>query len=742
MSNRQTKWFVVTLCAVLAGCGVAGFAQLTQSSLDNGTIRVGINTNVYGGAITYLSLSGTNRNLINNYDRGRQVQQSYYAGQDVDRLAEGQHSSWSPWPWNPIQAGDAYDNSSSVLEHSNDGEEIYVKTRPLLWDMNNVFAQCHFETWIRLAGNHVRVRNRLTSFRTDEVWDERPRHQELPAVYTIADLSHLYTYHGRRPFTGEAAVQIVTNGLPSGPPWKYWGQTRPTEKWAAFVDNDSWGVGVYYKDTELFVGGFAGTPGGGPADFSTGYISPLRTMALGKNSVFEYEYVLLVGTLDEIRSQVYEMEGYVSVPHRQDFEEMEEGALPAGSGWITTSDVSIISRDYIYDGEFPLPDSTRQRVLNIGTNGSAATIRFDPLREASGLYLDVMICFTLPDGAPAEPIESDDMKLGVFMNPQGHLVLFHGGPAGESGLWTVLDGRFTPGTWRRVTVRMDMAAVGESDPVPFFQFLVDGEIQSGTDGHGFSEPSLDPGGYAGGSWFRFANYTSQAAAGTHRTIREAGFCSIGMIDDFVLTDREPSLPARKTYVIRSLPGPGGTADPAGDVLVRSGDYFTVTYRADLFYKITELLSDGNPVPEASGAEQYAWSRFNITAHGSNQVIFTEKIWDGDGRSPLWWADARGYTDGVSLTVHEGYLLNQDDLNSPFELIGIDLNEEGKLFVKWRSSGPARGNVSAVFLSDLRTPGLWPEMEGETVHQMGTNTWTASGASGTNGFFRILIRNES
>src|SRR6516164_5519165 len=48
-------------------------------TLDNGTIKVGVDTS-FGGAITYLSQSGSTNNLINDYDHGRQVQQSYYSG--------------------------------------------------------------------------------------------------------------------------------------------------------------------------------------------------------------------------------------------------------------------------------------------------------------------------------------------------------------------------------------------------------------------------------------------------------------------------------------------------------------------------------------------------------------------------------------------------------------------------------------------------------------------------------------
>lgn len=273
--------------------------------LDNGVIRVGVETDEYGGAITYLSLSGETRNLVNNHDRGRQIQQSYYAGESLDRTDEGQRKHWSPWPWNPIQVGDTYGNSAKVETVTNDGETIYVKTIPLLWDMNNETAECHFETWIHLNKNTVHVRNKLTSHRTDNRWSTQVRDQELPAVYSIGDLSRLVTYEGPEPFTQAPVKDIVNNG----PPWATWGRDQPTEKWAALVNGESWGVGVYNKDTEFFTGGFHGTPGGGEFDNSTGYISPLKRVALKKQDTLPYEYDLIVGTLDEIRKFAYAAEG-------------------------------------------------------------------------------------------------------------------------------------------------------------------------------------------------------------------------------------------------------------------------------------------------------------------------------------------------------------------------------------------------------------------------------------------------
>jgi hypothetical protein len=53
--------------------------QPHMSYLDNGVIRLGVDLNV-GGTITYLSRSGTEQNLVNSYDFGRQIQMSYYSG--------------------------------------------------------------------------------------------------------------------------------------------------------------------------------------------------------------------------------------------------------------------------------------------------------------------------------------------------------------------------------------------------------------------------------------------------------------------------------------------------------------------------------------------------------------------------------------------------------------------------------------------------------------------------------------
>jgi hypothetical protein len=289
------RWFRLAVVPVMPGSVALG----QTSYLDNGVIKIGVNLSM-GGSITYLADSGTGQNIINSHDLGRQVQQSYYCGPDDFDPYANQNPNWSPWPWNPIQSGDSYGHHGTVLQWSNDGTEIYVKSRPMQWALNNVPGEATFESWIRLDGRAARVRARLTNARTDTTELFSARHQELPAVYTVGTLHRLFTYQGTAPWTNEA----LTDKGHVPPPWTYW---RATENWAALVNDAGWGLGVYHHGDGLFVGGFYGTPGsGGPSDSQCGYISPLHSDHLDYNIVYEYEYCLILGWLSDIRTWIYQ----------------------------------------------------------------------------------------------------------------------------------------------------------------------------------------------------------------------------------------------------------------------------------------------------------------------------------------------------------------------------------------------------------------------------------------------------
>lgn len=287
----------------------------TMSWLDNGEIRLGADLNI-GGSITWLADAKTGENLINSHDWGRQIQMSFYAG-PVPFVPDGKEAAegWKSLGWNPIQSGDCFGNRAKVLEHRNDGSTLYVKCIPLHWPLNNVPAQCTFECWYTLDGRTVQVRSRLNNLRDDHT-QYPARMQELPAVYTNAPWHKLMTYTGRRPFTGAKLAEIPKQQHPEG--GIVWANWFATENWAALVNEQNTGLGIWHPNVYTFIGGFYGTPGtGGPADIATGYMSPIRPEILDWNMQYDYQYVLIVDSLENIRKYVY---ANAAPPGKPDFQ--------------------------------------------------------------------------------------------------------------------------------------------------------------------------------------------------------------------------------------------------------------------------------------------------------------------------------------------------------------------------------------------------------------------------------------
>jgi hypothetical protein len=123
-------------------------------------------------------------------------------------------------------------------------------------------------------------------------------------VYPISSLKNLYSYFGKNPFTNDAVSNPDVVFLSSG----FWGRyLEVTENWMAFVDDNNWGMGVYNSKCTEFLAGMAGKPGGETKEGSTSYIAPIKKEVLNKNSVYEYDYYIIIGTLNEIRKKIYKL---------------------------------------------------------------------------------------------------------------------------------------------------------------------------------------------------------------------------------------------------------------------------------------------------------------------------------------------------------------------------------------------------------------------------------------------------
>ena len=267
--------------------------------LDNGTVKVGIDR-AKGAAITWLSWSNCPKNAVNHADPGRLIQQSYYAGKVLDRTADGQSKSWSPWSWNPIQGGGVSSWARvKVMERLAAGT-LYGETVPKLWDMPNEEAAALMLQWTGFEPampDVVAVRCALHSQRSPEDrWGPAvPRPQEIPACYFTRSFKLAKTYLGKG--------QWHTESQPPGPPW---GHATPPRKAMACFNAEGQGVAIFSPASAASWN--FGPHGGGASDDSAAgpcmHVAPLDRVSLGPQSEYRFRYWLVVGDEAQIANRL------------------------------------------------------------------------------------------------------------------------------------------------------------------------------------------------------------------------------------------------------------------------------------------------------------------------------------------------------------------------------------------------------------------------------------------------------
>ena len=245
-------------------------------------------------------------NLLNLYDNGRLVQQSYY-GISGYPYVPGTYNG-STWKYNPVQGGSQTDGCSTIVDLRITESEIYVKTRPLDWAHDFSLTKSYMENWYTIEKSadgveYVRVKNAFTDF---SGYTHTQSHQELPAFYGIAPLGKAVYYSGSSPFTGDTLTEKGDFG--------FWAaannaenKIRCSENWISWVNEDDWGVGLYVPGvTSVFAGrtfdyytNYFDSPSASP---DTTYAAPLINYTITSYSTFGYEYYLTAGELSSNRS--------------------------------------------------------------------------------------------------------------------------------------------------------------------------------------------------------------------------------------------------------------------------------------------------------------------------------------------------------------------------------------------------------------------------------------------------------
>ncbi|MCB1087166.1 MAG: hypothetical protein KDM63_08985 [Verrucomicrobiae bacterium] len=261
-----------------------GHADEAWTYLDNGEIRLGVNRSA-GASIGWFSASGSTENVLNHYDHGRYLQQSWYGDED------GSDWNGKPWRWNPVQGGGWRGEPAEVLEFREiSASGLFARTRPRHWATGKAIEDVVFEESIQLEGKVARILFRMTYSGAKA---HAPRHQELPAVFVDSRLSTLVCYAGDRPWTGGELARSVP-GWPNE-------SRKIAEPWAAYIDPATdRGVGVMVPGVSELTCYRFGEMGKKEA---CSYFAPIKTLAVIPGFSFDYEVRLTLGTVEEIRER-------------------------------------------------------------------------------------------------------------------------------------------------------------------------------------------------------------------------------------------------------------------------------------------------------------------------------------------------------------------------------------------------------------------------------------------------------
>lgn len=244
-------------------------------------------------------------NLINRFDAGRLVQQSYYGPMDIEGYPNGTFTDGNKWNYNPVQGGNKYNGCSKIVDIRKDDNTLYVKCRPMDWAMPDEWiTPSYMESWYTLSDGRVHVSCRYVD------WSGYPTCNmgvELPAFYCVEPLNRFVYYGGDKPWTGDTPDVE--------PSLDFWAISYPhfksTENWAAFTGpfEDSFGIALYSPLSDIdFLSGVYGRDKTTEKDpskaFTTSYFAVTQTAnkwQFESYKPFEYDFYLTTGTVEEIR---------------------------------------------------------------------------------------------------------------------------------------------------------------------------------------------------------------------------------------------------------------------------------------------------------------------------------------------------------------------------------------------------------------------------------------------------------
>lgn len=302
--------------------------------LQNSEYRLGIKL-AWGGGICYIEdrQDGISDlyNLINLYDAGRLVQQSYYGtkGNDGSGYTPGNYNG-TEWRYNPVQGGDLHGNHSRIIDIVVEDYSVYIKAQPQDWGQDGKITASYMENVYTLYKDRIDVWNRFVDY---SGYNNPEAYQELPAFYTVGYLDTFYYANESNPW----GKPLINSNL------YFWGvhDTNRFSKqyykqtdyvWSAFTNSDgSFGIGLYtpnaggilagrcgYDDNPRNHGAAEGTvvqgcgPTKNPYSFGCSYIAPNSRFKVVSYQAVEYSYIMTTGSISQIESTFSQYRDFAS----------------------------------------------------------------------------------------------------------------------------------------------------------------------------------------------------------------------------------------------------------------------------------------------------------------------------------------------------------------------------------------------------------------------------------------------
>ena len=285
--------------------------------IENPRYKLGVRL-IWGGGINYLEDKTTDikrlKNLVNQADTGRLIQQSYYGVQQNAEYTPGKYNG-STWAYNPVQGGDVKGNHSRIIDIVVTDYSVYVKSQPLDWAKNNSLTPSYMENTYTVYSDRIQVDNRFVDFSN---WTHRYCHQELPAFYTVSYLSRFTLYNGTKPWTDDTMSYRDDLG--------FWGDSTyyndctfllknsNTETWCAWTNpGDDFGIGLYVPNVDSYLAGrHAFNNSKESTSGATNYVAPVNTILLTSFRALEYSYLISTGSVEEMRTTFKEHKDFAT----------------------------------------------------------------------------------------------------------------------------------------------------------------------------------------------------------------------------------------------------------------------------------------------------------------------------------------------------------------------------------------------------------------------------------------------